>query len=45
MEQLMEQAKNQNFVPVIDDRSIFIGIITRRDILTYFTKKFNMEHK
>jgi CBS domain-containing protein len=39
MEQLLEQAKNQNFVPVIDDRSIFIGIITRRDIITYFMKK------
>jgi CBS domain-containing protein len=39
MEQLLEQAKNQNFVPVIDDRSIFIGIVTRRDIITYFMKK------
>lgn len=39
MEQLLEQAKNQNLVPVIDDRSIFIGIITRRDIITYFMKK------
>lgn len=38
MEQLLEQAKNQNFVPVIDDRSIFIGIVTRRDIITYFIK-------
>jgi len=39
MEQLLEQAKNQNFVPVIDDRSIFIGIVTRRDIITYFMNK------
>jgi CBS domain-containing protein len=39
MEQLLEQAKNQNLVPVIDDRSIFIGIVTRRDIITYFMKK------
>ena len=39
MEQLLEQAKNQNFVPVIDDRSIFIGIVTRRDIITYFIDK------
>lgn len=37
MEQLLEQAKNQNFVPVIDDRSVFIGIVTRRDIITYFS--------
>lgn len=36
MEELLEQAKNQNFVPVIDDRSVFIGIITRRDIIKYF---------
>lgn len=26
---------NQNFVPVIDDRDYFIGIITRRKILDY----------
>ena len=26
---------NQNFVPVIDDRKVFIGIITRSDVLKY----------
>lgn len=26
---------NQNFVPVIDDRKMFIGIITRSDVLKY----------
>lgn len=26
---------NQNFVPVIDDRKTFIGIITRSDVLKY----------
>lgn len=26
---------NQNFVPVIDDRNTFIGIITRSDVLKY----------
>lgn len=36
MEALLERAKNQNFVPVIDDRSVFIGIITRSDIIRYF---------
>ena len=36
MEELLEQAKRQNFVPVIDDRSVFIGIITRSDIIKYF---------
>ena len=39
MEQLLEQAKHQNLVPVIDDRSVFIGIVTRKDIITYFIEK------
>lgn len=39
MEQLLGQAQNQNFVPVVDDRSVFIGIITRSDIIKYFVKK------
>lgn len=36
MEELLEQARNQNFVPVVDDRNVFIGIITRSDIIKYF---------
>lgn len=36
MEDLLERAKHQNFVPVIDDRSVFIGIITRSVIIKYF---------
>ncbi len=39
MEQLLGQAQYQNFVPVIDDRNVFIGIITRGDIIKYFVKK------
>ena len=39
MEQLLGQAQVQNFVPVIDDRSVFIGIVTRCDIIKYFVKK------
>lgn len=39
MEQLLCQAQMQNFVPVIDDRNVFIGIITRSDIIKYFVKK------
>lgn len=38
MEQLLEQVKQQNFVPVVDDRNVFIGIVTRRDVITYFMK-------
>ena len=29
MEQLLERVMDQNFVPVIDDRNVFVGIITR----------------
>ena len=39
MENLLECAKNQNFVPVIDDRNVFIGIVTRSDIIKYFVDK------
>ena len=39
MENLISKAMNQNFVPVIDDRERFIGIITRKDIIQYLSKK------
>ena len=39
MENLLECAKNQNFVPVIDDRRVFIGIVTRSDIIKYFVDR------
>ena len=39
VEELVERATNQNFVPVVDDRNKFIGIVTRRDIIRYFIEK------
>ena len=35
MEDLIDRAMEQNFVPVIDDQENFIGIITRKDIIQY----------
>ena len=35
MEDLIDKALNQNFVPVVDDQENFIGIITRKDIIRY----------
>lgn len=35
MEDLIQMAMNQNFVPVIDDNRIFIGIVTRKDIIRF----------
>ena len=40
MEDLLMTSMNQNFVPVIDDDRIFIGIITRRDIIQYFYNRY-----
>lgn len=39
MDALLESAMNQNFIPVIDDTGIFIGIVTRKDIIGYLAKK------
>ena len=35
MENLFDKVMNQNFVPVIDDKKIFIGIVTRKDIIKF----------
>jgi len=39
IEQLVNQALDQNFIPVVDDLYTFIGIVTRRDIIKYFCNK------
>ena len=36
MKDLLEKALDQNFVPVVDDRGTFIGIVTRRSILAQY---------
>lgn len=35
MEDIVSKAMNQNFVPVIDDKRIFIGIVTRKDLIEF----------
>lgn len=39
MDELLLRVMDQNFVPVVDDRGTFSGIITRRDIIKYFYDK------
>lgn len=39
VEDLLERVLNQNFVPVVDDRNLFVGIITRKDVIQYFGNK------
>ncbi len=41
IESLMYLAINQNFVPVVDDDGIFIGIIKRSDIINYCYSALN----
>ncbi|MEG2984045.1 MAG: CBS domain-containing protein [Peptostreptococcaceae bacterium] len=41
MENLIDLAKHQNFIPVVDDQNIFIGIIKRSDIIAYFNISLN----
>ncbi|MCD8363921.1 MAG: CBS domain-containing protein [Lachnospiraceae bacterium] len=40
MEDLVQLALNQNFVPVIDDKNIFIGIVTRKDIIRFCYERY-----
>ena len=39
IEDLLTLASAQNFVPVLDDNGIFIGIIRRSDIINYYAKE------
>ncbi len=35
MEELLGTAMRQNFIPVVDDTQTFIGIVTRKSIISY----------
>ena len=41
--ELMKKVLVQNFVPVVDDRGTFIGIVTRRSILREYMKSLGIE--
>ena len=40
MDQLIEAAMNQNFVPVVDDRNVFIGMVRRTVLLRELYDKY-----
>ena len=44
IEDLISKARNQNFVPVVDDDGIFIGIIKRSDIINYCYNEIKKEN-
>ena len=33
MEELLDRAMRQSFIPVVDDRGAFVGIVTRQTIM------------
>ena len=41
LEDLIELAMEQNFIPILDDRGVFMGIIRRRTILEYCRKELH----
>ncbi|MGM9609876.1 MAG: CBS domain-containing protein [Eubacteriales bacterium] len=45
MTELLERVKENNFVPVIDDRECFIGLIRRKDVIEYFSRRYLMVPK
>ena len=40
LEDMIEYVKEHNFVPVVDDRVCFMGIILRRDVLSFLFKHY-----
>lgn len=45
MSELAERVKEHNFVPVVDDRGCFIGIVLRRDILNFLLDYYNEKNR
>ena len=41
IEEVIKLSLNQNFIPIIDDRGTYIGIIKRKDIIEYMMQNMN----
>ena len=39
MHELVDRASTQNFVPVVDDKDAFIGLVTRKAIIAYCVER------
>ena len=40
VDQLFHRVSEQNFVPVVDDRGVFIGIVTRKAVITFLCEAY-----
>ena len=45
MNQLFHTVLDQNFVPVVDDRNVFIGIVTRTSVMQYMVNRSEQDEK
>lgn len=43
MQEILLKASDQNFVPVVDDKNAFIGIVTRRAIMRYWLEQNSLK--
>ena len=43
IEDLLQTSTEQNFAPVVDDRGMFIGIITRKRVITYLCQQLGLQ--
>ena len=44
IEEILDVAVDQNFVPVVDDEDNFIGILTRKEIMKWMREEYNRDH-
>lgn len=42
---LLETSLDQNFAPVVDDRGMFIGIITRKRVISYLCEQLELSRR
>ena len=43
LKELFDLSLMQNFVPLVDDKNVFIGIIKRKDVIALLSKYINLE--
>lgn len=45
IQEVLKLALEQNFIPMVDDRGMYIGIIQRKGIIKYFYENFKKQYK